>query len=74
MAKTIARIVHDLKPSVETANELVIVLEEIASHDPNEELLSQLKEGLQKLNQLIETVKKYMIELDDEAKSSGIMK
>jgi len=66
--------VHDLKPSVETANELVIVLEEIASHDPNEELLSQLKEGLQKLNQLIETVKKYMIELDDEAKSSGIMK
>ncbi|MDF2690758.1 MAG: hypothetical protein K0S29_613 [Gammaproteobacteria bacterium] len=74
MARTIARVVHDIKPSVETINELVNVLEQIAGHSDDKKLSSQLKEGLHKLNELIETVKDYLEELDTEAKRNGILK
>lgn len=75
MPRTIARVVHDIKPPIETINAVAALLEEMAEHLPGDtELSQQFRQGLGKLSSLSTTVEQYINELDAEAKREGIQK
>lgn len=69
MGRTIAKIVHDLKPPMETISEVVQVLEQMAIHLTDKKYSQEFREALHTVNSLTATVVKYIAELDEEVRS-----
>ncbi|MDF2529430.1 MAG: hypothetical protein K0Q57_310 [Gammaproteobacteria bacterium] len=74
MARTLAKIVHDVKPPIETVDELVHILSVISEHLPEKKAIEQLREGLSKLNDLTKTMKAYIKELEAEVNHESMTK
>lgn len=70
MGRTIAKIVHDLKPPVETIREVVQVLEQMAMHLTDKQYSQEFREALHTVNSLTATVVEYIAELEEESRLS----
>ena len=70
MGRTIAKIVHDLKPPMEIISDVVQVLEQMAIHLTDKEHSEEFQEALHTLNTLTATVVSYITELDAEVKEA----
>lgn len=74
MERTIAKIVHDLKPPMETISDVVKVLEEMTEHLTDKKRSREFRDALHTINDLADTVVKYIYELDVEVKKTGLHK
>ena len=74
MTRTIAKVVHDLKPSIEAINDVIQVLEEMTVHLTDKKFAQEFQEGLHTVSSLAHTISKYIKELDAEAIREGIKK
>ena len=67
MTRSIAKIVHDLRPSTEAINDVTQVLKQIITLLPKEKAAIDLQDGLQMVNKLNLTILDYLKELEDES-------